>query len=115
MAVQPDRVLTHMLLLLHASMPHPQRGSPAPPPALVSPPHPCRFTPAPRPAGTPIGEYLYSIKAEWDERAAAAAHATQRRATRDAASTYVNTRSEVCWGGWWWVVVSLCHTMCAFG
>lgn len=46
-------------------------------------------------AGAPIGEYLYSIKAEWDERAERLREARARRTAADAASTYVNTRSEV--------------------
>ena len=41
-----------------------------------------------------MGEYLYSIKGEWDQRAAAARRATDHRAERDASSTYVNQRSE---------------------
>ncbi|KAI3431406.1 hypothetical protein D9Q98_004459 [Chlorella vulgaris] len=46
------------------------------------------------PEGTPIGEYLYSIQAEWDERAARVQHASQHRKEQSAASTFVNTRSE---------------------
>lgn len=46
-------------------------------------------------AGAPIGEYLYSIKAEWDEKAARLREVQQRRAQKNAASTFVNNRSEV--------------------
>ena len=46
-------------------------------------------------AGAPIGEYLYSIKAEWDGKAARVRESQQRRAEQSAAATYVNGRSEV--------------------
>ncbi|KAL4431755.1 hypothetical protein ABPG77_002971 [Micractinium sp. CCAP 211/92] len=46
------------------------------------------------PEGAPIGEYLYSIKAEWDEKAARLREVQQRRAQKNAASTFVNNRSE---------------------
>ena len=45
--------------------------------------------------GAPIGEYLYSIKAEWEQKAAAVRGAQERRAARNASSTFVNDRSEV--------------------
>ena len=41
-----------------------------------------------------MGEYLYSIGAEWRERAAEARAATQARATAAAAATFVNPTSE---------------------
>ncbi|PRW39076.1 expressed ef-hand domain-containing isoform A [Chlorella sorokiniana] len=46
------------------------------------------------PDGAPIGERLYSIKAEWDDKAARLRREQERRAARDAASTYVNNKSE---------------------
>ncbi|PSC72051.1 expressed ef-hand domain-containing [Micractinium conductrix] len=46
------------------------------------------------PEGAPIGEYLYSIKAEWEQKAAAVRGAQERRAARNASSTFVNDRSE---------------------
>jgi len=49
-------------------------------------------------AGAPIGEYLYSIKAEWDEKAARVRDAKERRTQQNASSTFVNDRSEV--GDW---------------
>jgi hypothetical protein len=62
------------------------------------------------PAGAPIGEYLHSIKAEWAERAAAVRGAREERTHQNAASTFVNTRSEVGgrlggWVGGGWVVL----------
>lgn len=55
---------------------------------------------APLPAGQPIGEYLYAIQSERQEKLAAVVSTTQQRATAEAASTYVNRRSEVgCSGG----------------
>ncbi|KAL4440425.1 hypothetical protein ABPG75_003426 [Micractinium tetrahymenae] len=46
------------------------------------------------PEGAPIGEYLYSIKAEWDEKAARVREVQERRAQQNASSTFVNHRSE---------------------
>lgn len=48
-----------------------------------------------RSAGAPIGEYLYAIKAEWDEKAARVREVQERRAQQNASSTFVNNRSEV--------------------
>jgi hypothetical protein len=47
------------------------------------------------PPGAPIGEYLYSIKAEWEQRAERLQTATRRRSEQSAATTFVNSRSEV--------------------
>ena len=46
------------------------------------------------PAGVPVGEYLYSVKAEWDEKARAVRQATDEQVERDASSSFVNHRSE---------------------
>ena len=53
-------------------------------------------------AGAPIGERLYSIKAEWDEKAARLRSTQEERAAAAAASTYVNARSEVGAGSGEW-------------
>eukprot|EP00887_Chlorella_sp_A99_P002366 scaffold10.g2366.t1 len=47
-----------------------------------------------KPEGVPVGDHLYQISSEWEERAHAARAATEHRAAADAASTYVNQRSE---------------------
>ena len=59
------------------------------------------------PAGAPIGERLHGIKAEWDERAARVRDAQEARADQAAASTYVNTKSEV--GQWWKMPCCACQ------
>jgi hypothetical protein len=46
-------------------------------------------------AGQPIGEYLYSVHHDRQEKMAHVLSSTKQRADADASSTYVNKRSEV--------------------
>lgn len=75
----------HILVQAHAATLHPRPSHVSSFPSPIACPS----------AGAPIGEYLYSIKAEWDEKAARVQDAQKRREQQNASSTFVNNRSEV--------------------